>query len=891
MAIRARDRFGPYEIVSAIGAGGMGEVYRAEDTRLGRSVALKVLPEGFAGDPDRKARFEREARAVSQLSHPNICGLYDVGQENGIHFLVLEYCEGATLADRLEQGPMSIGEVFRHGAEIANALAAAHRGGVVHRDLKPSNVILTREGAKLLDFGLAQLGAETTEEVADELTHLTTMKNRPLTEEGAILGTFQYMSPEQLQGQRADERSDVFALGALLFEMATGQRAFAAESRASLIAAILERTPAPVSRDQPLVPYELDHLVARCLEKEPDQRWQSARDVALELEWIAKGAPRATEAGRAAEERNKGYLPWLVAAVLLIAVGGHWLLDHRGGESSAATPSRGISKFLLPPPEGRTFASIPAISPDGKFIAFTADPGIGDATLWLRPLASLEARELGGTGNATHPFFSPDGRSIGFFADDEVKRVDLDGSVRSLAAGGGIPRGGTWGSTGTILYAIEPATHLFAIDPTGGTPREVPGLTGPGAEDAVVFWPSFLPDGDHFLFAASGPAGSGLFLGSLSSDERRQILAAGDINDLTRSFVDPEGFLLTVEEGSLVARPFDLESLVVTDRPFVVENDIDKGGPGASDLAISSNGTLVFAREIGEVRTEFVAVSRDGTVFESPVPTAAWSSMAIAPDGRRVAFDRGVEGESRSVWVADLVTGALTRITGGAKDALRPVWSRDGTRLAVALADELPPNLFVASADGVDEPTRLTESRFAQFPTDWSPGGGSILFSSRDGGDEHRSISIVELDGRTVRPLIREQGSSFDASLSPEGDWLLFDADKTGEPHVYLSVFPELGRRWQVSHQPASRPAWRGDGREIYFEVDDDGVYAVEVQLNAEPVLSRPERIFGLDDFGPDRGVFDWAPGPDGERFFLLLRPRASNPLTVVLDWRSLGGG
>ncbi|HET9794868.1 MAG TPA: protein kinase, partial [Thermoanaerobaculia bacterium] len=504
MTLSAGTRLGPYEIVSLLGAGGMGEVYRAIDTRLDRAVALKVLPRELSETPGFRQRFEREAKAISQLSHPNICALFDLGSEGGAEYLVMELLEGQTLADRLEKGPLPIDQVLRFGTEIAAALDRAHRAGIVHRDLKPGNVMLTRTGVKLLDFGLAKAVAKAPVEDGSGLSALPTAapESRPLTEEGTILGTFQYMAPEQVEGREADARTDIFALGCVLYEMATGRKAFTGRSRAGLVAAILERDPGPISAALPMAPPALDRLVQGCLEKDPDDRWQSAHDVMAQLRWIAQGGSQAgVPAPVTARRRSRERTAWIAAGLAVIAAIGFAAAWLRRAPANA-----GVVRSTVLPPAGSRFAFSGdnagplTISPDGKTLAFLA-VGNDRPRLYVRPLDADEPVALPGADGASFPFWSPDSRSLGFFADGKLKRVDLSapGSSTTICAAPNA-RGGTWGADGTILFAPDTRSAIFRVPASGGTPSPVTKLDA--SSHSTHRWPAFLPDGRHFLFFA-----------------------------------------------------------------------------------------------------------------------------------------------------------------------------------------------------------------------------------------------------------------------------------------------------------------------------------------------------------------------------------------------------
>jgi serine/threonine protein kinase len=519
MTLAAGSRLGPYEILSAIGAGGMGEVYKARDTRLERTVAVKVLPEHLTANEDLRQRFEREAKTISQISHPHICALYDVGREGDRDYLVMEYLEGETLAARLDKGALPAEQLLRYGIEIADALDKAHRLGIVHRDLKPGNVMLTKSGVKLLDFGLAKAV-----QPAASVSALTSMPTETpaLTAEGTILGTFQYMAPEQLEARDTDARTDIFAFGAVVYEMATGQKAFSGRSRASLIGAILKDEPPPISAVQPMTPPALDRVVKTCLAKDPEDRWQTARDVVLELGWIAEGSQAGTTPPAVAARRSRERVAWILSALLAIALALTLVLPYLG-RARTSSEGRAVRLSVLPPEKGRFMPGTIALSPDGTRLAFVAADADGRSLLWIRSLDALEARALPGTERAYAPFWSPDGRFLAFFAEGKLKRVEASGgppqilsNLTGTLSAGTVGRGGTWNREGVILFAPNPGGPLVRIADTGGAPAPVTKLDVSRQENSHR-WPVFLPDGRRFLYFARSrlKENHAIFVGSL----------------------------------------------------------------------------------------------------------------------------------------------------------------------------------------------------------------------------------------------------------------------------------------------------------------------------------------------------------------------------------------
>ena len=847
----------------------MGEVYRARDTRLGRTVALKVLPEALSSDGARRARFEREARTVSQLAHPHVCTLHDVGEEEGIHFLVLEYCEGETLAERVGRGPLSLAETLRYGAQMAEALDAAHRRGVVHRDLKPANVMVTAGGVKLLDFGLARLAAGHAA-AADALPTMTMGAGQPLTAEGAVLGTFPYMSPEQVEGSDADARSDIFALGAVLYEMATGRRAFRGKSAASVMAAVLKEEPEPLSKAQPVAPPALDHVVSRCLAKDPEERWQSARDVAVELRWIAEAGSQAGVAAPVARSRrSRERLAWSVAAALALLLAGLVAWNVALREAHQRPPPL---RFTLPPPDGTTYDSLPAVSPDGRLLAFVAGGDGEPARLWLRPLDSLQSQPLAGTEGASMPFWSPDGRSLGFFSEENLLRIDLaSGSVRALAPAA-LPWGGTWSPQGQILF-VDQAEGLLRVPASGGVPTRLALFADEG--DRIYFWPHLLPDGERFLVNSWQGGEGGLYMGSLRG-EPRLLREGGRAGEFSRAELDPAGYVLfTPGEGdrkALLAQRLDLDREELVGDPVQVAEEVLVTGPGGGHFSIGPGGLLVLRELSSGALGRLTWVDPRGRPQEDLTPVDVWGAFDLSPDGSTVAVQR--RGD---LWLLDARRGTLTRSVTGAYGPV--VWSPDGRWLAFGGGG--PPNPFVIDVAGGGEPRRVATFARAAMATDWTPDGDHlVVVGGRDGA------FLVSIDGGQIEPLDLGSGSRLGGRrISPDGRWVTFPSDESGEAEVYVTTFPRPGRRWRVSTSGGVGPRWSPDGGALLY-TSDRRILRVTVAADGETIrIGEPTTVFaheGLDswDLAPDGGLLVHL--ATGER----LRP----PLIVMTDWRAAIG-
>ncbi|HET7747162.1 MAG TPA: protein kinase [Vicinamibacteria bacterium] len=876
-ALAPSTRLGPYEILAPVGAGGMGEVYRAKDTRLEREVAVKVLsPE--LDDEQFRARFEREAKAVSALNHPHICTLHDVGREavNGsfVNYLVLELIEGESLAARLAKGPLTFDQVIRHGVEIAAALDAAHRRGIVHRDLKPANVMLTRSGAKLLDFGLARPGGPVNGKgVVDSA--LPTAED-PLTEQGTILGTFQYMAPEQLEGQPADARTDIFAFGALLFEMATAKKAFDGKSRTSLIAAIVSSEPPPISQVTPMAPPALDHVVRKCLEKDPDDRWQSARDVMSELQWIQEGGSRAgVPAAVVIRRKARERIAWAAFAVALLAAVGLGI----GYVRRAPRPPQMVA-FGIALPETLSQVGPPAVSPDGRVIVFDAVDQAGRSQIWVRSLDSVELRALPGTEGGARPFWSPDGKFVAFIAGGKLKKVDIGGGPAQTLADTPTGSDGTWSTTGVILFDGRAQDPIFRVPAGGGVPK--PEITpDPKSKIDGVGWPEFLPDGKHFLYTRV-PSGQGdleVVVRTLDSTEEKTLLKTS-----SRVLFAPPGHLVYVREKTLVAQPFDTKTLALSGDPIPLGEGLGVDNVGLANFSLSQNGVLAY-RSGDAGGFQLVWYSRDGKESPAMPEPAEFGDMWLSPDGRRLVFeDRGTA--KPDLWIRDLVRGTTSRFTFDAATDACPVWSPDGARIVFSSDRKGRPNLFVKEASGASEEELLLETEEEAFPSDWSKDGRYIVYQTR-GGERGWDLWALPLFGEKKPFVVRQtRFNENSASLSPDGRYLVYHGNESGRPEVYVQDFPQPKGKWQVSTTGGADAHWSADGRTIYYRALNGQVHAVEVEKGPTFAVGTPQPLFTMRQVQLNaRSRF--RPTPDGQRFLALapLGRDALRPITVVLNW------
>jgi serine/threonine protein kinase/Tol biopolymer transport system component len=889
MSLTAGARLGPYEILAPLGAGGMGEVYRARDTRLDRLVAVKVLSSHLSADPQLRQRFEREARAISSLNHPNICALYDVGEvatPEPIHFLVMELVDGESLSERLTRGPLPLDEALQRGIEIVDALSNAHRRGIIHRDVKPANVMLTKTGAKLLDFGLAKSGfAVGSAGRQGETTLATTPLD--LTMQGTILGTFEYMAPEQLEGLDVDARTDIFAFGTMLFEMITGRKPFVARTQASLIGAILRDQPPALSSVVAVTPPALDRVIGKCLAKNPDDRWQDASDLRDELRWIADGGgPAGTPLSTPATRQRRESVAWALFAIALAGIGMLAMPYWR------QTPPLPVVRFTLPPPEGVMFAPagapvapFPAISPDGTRLVFVANRTGEAASLWLRSLDSPDARPLNDTIVRTDtlspalPFWSPDSRSIGFFADGKLKRIDVDGAPPQTICDARQSGGASWGANGTIVFASKIDEGLRKVAANGGVPVQI---TTPDTAHGEISHsnPAFLPDGRHFLYWVQAPKSS-IHVGSVDSSETKHLFES----DSRAAYAS--GYVFFVRQSRLIAQPFDTGRLETSGEPVLVADDV-RTFPlnGRSAFSASANGILVY--RTGSVRAGRTLAWHDRLGKQLaiiPDSTATYTGMSLASDDRHV-ITQIEEGNGSDLWLIDLEQATRSRITSDPKSEGSPVLSPDGRLVAFASDRYGVDDIFRRRADGVGDEQVLVRSSTRKYPTDWS--NHWITFTAID-STRKQDLWVLEPDGEP-KPYLQTEFGERDGHLSPDERWMIYVSDEAGRDAIYIRPFPNAnGGKWRVSGAGASgAPRWRADGKEIFYADDGGRIMAVPVNLSGlSPVVGLPQMLFRVG--GLTRAQYEVS--RDGTRFLMSVRSEGSQsdvPLSVVLNWPSL---
>jgi serine/threonine protein kinase/Tol biopolymer transport system component len=887
MAILPGRRLGPYEILSAIGAGGMGEVYRARDTRLNRIVAIKVLPAHLADRAELRERFDREAKTIASLNHPHICTLYDTGHQDEIDFLVMEYLEGETLSQRLLKGSLPLAQVMQYAIEISDALDKAHRKGVTHRDLKPGNIMLTKTGTKLLDFGLAKLKQEAVPPNVS-LSDLPT-GNDPLTAEGAIVGTLQYMAPEQLEGKEVDARTDIFAFGTVVYEMATGKRAFEGDTQASVISAIMSSEPPPMSSLQPMTPPALDRAVKRCLAKEPDERWQSANDLTNELKWIAEAGSQVTSVPSPPAKgiRSLGREALMLAGSAMLLVGAVVGFAVWNLKPTPAPPSLPVSRLALNMPPGQQLAGLEngpalALSPDGTRLAYVARQG-GTQQIYLREMDGLEASPIPGTEGAVNPFFSPDGQWVGFFAGGMLKKIPVNGGVAVTLGVASNPAGASWGSQGTIAFAPTTVSVLQQVSDTGGAPQA---LTRLEASEITHHWPELLPGGRAVLFASSGNAASWanpqVVVQLIGASERRDLFQGG-----TNPNYAPSGHLVFAQAGSLMAVPFDSQRLAAMGAAVpVVEGVFQSPTNGAAQYSLSSTGSLVYVSGgVQAPERKLAWVNRNGAEQLLPAPPRAYVVPRLSPDGRRLAIS--ITEQETQIWQYDLLRDTLTRFTFEGNSNLVSVWTPDGKRIAFNSNKEGANNIFWQLSDGSGGLERLTIGEYLQAPSSWSTDGQLLAFFEVNPTTQ-RDIWVLRISDRKAEPFIRTRFDEAVPRFSPDGHWLAYISNESGRYEIYVQPYPGPGGKWQISTDGGTEPAWNRNGRELFYR-SGDKMMAVDISTQPGFAAGKPRMLF--------QGRYEPAPfpttnydvSPDGQRF-LMLKPvdqaeAAPTQINVVLNW------
>jgi serine/threonine protein kinase len=876
-------------VIAALGAGGMGEVYKARDTRLDRTVAIKVLPSDVASDADARARFEREARAIAALDHPHICSIYDVGSSDGVHYLVMPHLEGQTLTARLVRGPLPLNEALKIATEIADALDKSHRHGIVHRDLKPANIMLTKTGAKLLDFGLAKLKPTATPVSMSGLTRMATATE---TARGTILGTLQYMSPEQVEGREADGRSDIWALGAVICEMVTGAPPFQGDTPASVIGAILKDQPPRLSARQPLTPPLLDRAVSQSLEKDADDRWQSVADFRRALMWVSDNTAQHTAASSAARPfRNIASLAIGVLMLLfIVAMAPGWLAHFREGAPS-------LVRLSVVPPPNTTFSSPPAsvvapqvaISPDGRYLTFVAETSQGRPSLWIRSLDAVVSQELAGTEDAIYPFWSPDSQSIGFFAGGKLKTIEVArGSPKTLSDAPLDSRGGTWSRDGTIIFAPAANDVLYRIAATGGTVTPVTRFDSSRKENSHRF-PSFLPDGRHFLYTtrSEDQAHWGISIASLDSPDGKSVI---EETQWSAQFVPP-GNILFVRGSTLMAQPFDVTKFMVIGHATAIAENVGTTTTAYGAFSASQTGVLVHAAPI-ELPGELRWFDRTGATSGLAAPAARYIDFELSPNDDALAMSRVEPGvNTADIWVLDLARKISTRFTNDPLQEASALWSPDGRFLLFRSNRQGTTAMYQRRSAGTEAEQLILKAGTNLIPSDWSADAKFIVYTNTNSIASGFDIWVWPTSGDSKPGLaVRTRSNAMHGRLSPDSRWLAYASDESGEMQVYVQPFPATGERKQISSDGGSEPRWRRDGSEVFYLSSSHSLMSVPIPGRNAFNAGVPKALFQTRvplSANPYRS--NYAVTGDGQRFLVNARlDDVPSPITVILNWPTL---
>ena len=883
MSLSPGSSLGNYEVVGLLGAGGMGEVYRARDPRLGREVAIKSLPPAFARDPERLARFEREARALASLNHPNIASIYGLEEIEGARYLILELVEGDGLDQRIDAGPIAPRETLEIAMQIATALEAAHEGGVIHRDLKPANVKLTQSGeVKVLDFGLAKGNPAADSSSSLNLSQTPTI-TLAATGEGTILGTAAYMSPEQARGKSVDRRTDIWSFGCVVYECLTGEKLFEGETTSDLIARILEREP-DWSRLPEGTPARLRTLLQRCLEKDAKRRLRDIGDARIEIEGIlAEYSSSFRPQAEAKLRASRSLVPMLGwAAALVFAVVAVFLYLRGGG----APAPEGAVRFAVQSPPGITLPGQSldlALSPDGSRLAFVAFDSSGTGAIWLRNMESMEPTVLAGTENGSLPFWSPDGRSLGFFADGKLKRIPAEGGRAEVLADANNGRGGTWSKSGVIVFGPAGGGPLYKVSERGGEVTQVTVIDTLRKESAHRF-PCFLPDGKRFTYAALPPKQSKheIFVGSVDGGPGQLLMEAE-----SAPIYAPPGFLIFRRGVSLAAQRFQAGSLQLQGEAFAL-NDAPApnntvSGPG---FTVSASGALAYISG-GQPNTQLVWVNRAGERTGTvSAPPGRDLGIVLSPDGSRLATIRVSSSLEADIWILEMERGTLRRFTFGGGDYSNPVWSPDGRELVYESNKSGRWDIYRKSLAGSGEEELLHKSD-EQFkhPTFWSRDGRTLLFEVLDettGWD----IWTLDLESKTARPFLATPFNEQQASLSSDGAWMVHMSDESGRPEIYVQSFPALDRKYQITNGGGFGGGWNKANTEMLM-AGGDGISLQVVATTFTPDFhaSLPRTLFQIP-----QGLTGLGVTPDFSRFLMSIPEDggASTSLRVVLNWQEL---
>ena len=881
MNLAAGTRRGPYEIVSPLGVGGMGEVYRARDTRLGRDVALKVLPASFADDKTRLSRFRQEACAASALNHPNILAIYDVGTDDSSPYVVSELLEGETLRQRMGGAALPQRKAIDYSQQLAQGLAAAHEKGIVHRDLKPENLFITKDGrVKILDFGLAKF---TQTESGQIQTDVPT--RRIDTDPGTVIGTVGYMSPEQVRGQVVDHRSDIFAFGAILYEMLSGKRAFHGGSAAETMSAILKEDPPDLSATNRTVAPALERVLHHCLEKNPEERFQSVRDLAFDLQSLSGTSSQVLSTSPSATRfwhRRWERVAWVtLSGILLLAGLASTILYLRRGSPAEVHAMR----FLIFPPDQSNILGTALISPDGQRLVMRIADSTGKVALWIRPLNSLAAQMLPGTEGAGSSFWSADSRSIGFFAEGKLKRIDIAGGAAQTICDSTEGRGGTWNRDGIIIYSAIGADGLFRVSAAGGVPTLITKLDQ-SRQETWHRLPYFLPDGKHYLYAANSarPEYSGVYIGALDSNETRRLFGSS-----TNAVYAPPGYLLFVRETTLMAQRFDATTLQLSGEPQPLVEQVQVNPIGSSSYSVSDDGVLVCLN--GGARSQLTWFDRNGKLLSLAGAISSHSNISLSPDEKRVAVATwDPQTGTRDIWIIDAARTTSTRFTFNGSEDFLPIWSPDGANILFVSDRSGIGNFFEKPTSGASNEEEILKTDERKWPSDWSKDGQSVAFTSFNPQTKLDLWVLPMFGDRKPISFLQTPFNEDGPRFSPDGHFIAYYSDDAGPYEVYVQPFPASGAKWQISSGGGMQPRWKRDGKELFYMAPNRKLMAVDVNLGKGTLEAGvPKMLFPTSSLGyvGPRNLYECS--GDGQRFLInsLKSDDVSIPVTVVVNWTS----
>ncbi len=885
---------GHYRIVLKIGAGGMGEVYKAHDSRLDREVAIKVLPLEMSSDEDRLRRFEQEAKATSALNHPNILTVYDIGEHDGSPFIVAELLEGGELRQRLDEGSIPLRKVTEYAQQIVSGLSAAHEKGIVHRDLKPENLFITKDDrVKILDFGLAKL-----RETSTNIHGSEDATRRAMTDPGVVMGTVGYMSPEQVRGHAVDQRSDIFSFGVILYEMLSGSKAFHGDSVVETMNAILKEDVPEFDNENRKIPPSFEKLMRRCLEKKPEQRFYSAHDLGFALEALSaptsSSGTRLTPTSQAIVDEPAAGSAWLsriawAAAVLFLLT----TLLMSALYLRRVEPQNPTMRFSLTPPDKTSFADALAISPDGQQVVFVAIGAGGVTSLWVRPLASAESRQLAGTDGAIFPFWSPDSRSIGFFAGSKLRKIDAAGGPsQTLADASTDPRGGSWSPDGTILFSPTTLVPLMRVPASGGSVSEVTALD-PQSGQTSHRWPTFLPDGKHFIYFGRGSQSErqGLYVSSLDAKESKFLIPTSVTGTYTEA--GGKGYLLFIRESTLMAQPFDAGKLTLSGEALPIVQGVSsfpgEAGPTAYAAFSVAAGHLIY-RTGDRQTTRLTWFDRSGKALEAVTEPGDYHEPSLSADGKKVLFGSMVGSALTDIYLLDMSRGSTTRLTFSPENEGSSVFSPDDSQVVFFSTRSGIGDFYRKASSGAGNDELIMSGMNTPYPDSWSRDGKYIVFETNGGAQTKSDLWILPMTGEAKPfPYLNSAFQEAHAQFSPDGRWIAYTSEETGRPEVYVQSFPIGSGKWQISTNGGDQAQWRGDGKEIFYMTPDRTLMAVTINGGTTIDPARPEVLFQTSM--PLSGILDdrnnYVPTRDGQRFMInnLADTVNSQPLSLVLNW------